>query len=139
MKPHTTNYINTFIAVAEDCPATSGEIPSLKADGTKSIANAQFEILSEHPYRLTSDDVLFKIYAERQGIREDDQEQARSAFFSKGQACFRSSPLAKRYGWGIHHNEEGKVALYGMETDEYKQLINQPELKVVKAMRSKRK
>lgn len=139
MKSFTTNYINTLIVVAEDCPTRRGEVPSPKADGTKSIAKAQFEILSENPYRFSSDDVLFSVYAERNGIKEADLEQVRSAFFSKGQACLRSSPLAKRYGWGIHHNEEGKIALYGMETDEYRLLMNQPGLKVVKAMRSKRK
>jgi len=138
MKSHTTNYINTFIVVAEDCPAVAGEVPALKRDGTKSIANAQFEMLRESPYRFTSDDVLFKVYAVRNGVKEADLEQARSAFFSKGQACLRSSPLPKRYGWGIHHNEEGKVALYGMETDEYRQFVEQPGLKVVNAMRSKR-
>jgi hypothetical protein len=28
------------------------------------------------------------------------------------------SPLAKHYGWDVHHNAEGKVALYAAESDE---------------------
>jgi len=50
----------------------------------------------------------------------------------------RSSPLAKRYGWGIHNNAEGKIALFGLETDEYKKMVADKGLKIVKAMRSKK-
>ncbi|OYU82415.1 MAG: hypothetical protein CFE24_15615, partial [Flavobacterium sp. BFFFF2] len=63
---------------------------------------------------------------------------ARKAFFSKGQACFRASPLTKRYAWGIHSNSEGKIALIAAGTDEYEKLINDPNLKKYKAMKSKR-
>ena len=34
MKQHTTNYVNTFIEVAEDCPATTGTIPPDKTPKT---------------------------------------------------------------------------------------------------------
>lgn len=44
MKIHTTNYINTFIEVAEDCPATSGEIPPVK-EGAKTVANIEYDIV----------------------------------------------------------------------------------------------
>lgn len=137
MKIHTTNYINTFIEVAEDCPAAFGEMPPAKGDA-RSIANIQFQIIGKHPYEFTSDEVLFKVFAERNDLTADEYEQARKELFSKGQACMRSSPLAKRYGWGIHSNAEGKIALFGIESDEYKKLVNDESLKIVKAMRSKK-
>lgn len=137
MKVHSTNYINTFIEVAEDCPAVVGELPPTKGDA-KSIANIQFELISKHPYQFTSDDVLVEVFARRNDLTVDEYEQARKELFSKGQPCLRSSPLAKRYGWGIHHNAEGKVALFGSETEEYKQMVNDGGLKKVKAMRSKK-
>jgi hypothetical protein len=31
--------------------------------------------------------------------------------------------LPKKYGWGIHFNEHGKIALNGTETAEYKEFI----------------
>jgi hypothetical protein len=71
-------------------------------------------------------------------LRKAELPAARAAFFSKGQPCLRSSPLAKRYGFGIHHDAEGRVALYGMETPEYRKLAGDKKLKVVKAMRSKK-
>lgn len=137
MKIHTTNYTNTFIQVADDCPAHKGEAPPIKGD-KKSIANLEFEILSQNPYKYTSDDVIFKVYAQRNELGEEELESSRATFFSKGQPCMRSSALAKRYGFGIHNNEEGKVALYGMDTKEYEQLSKDQKITQVKAMRSKR-
>jgi Family of unknown function (DUF6157) len=137
MKVHTTNYTNTFIEVAEDCPATTGEIPPIKGTD-KSIANIQFDVLSENPYKYTSDDVLFHCYATKNNLDKIEFEQARVQLFSKGQPCFRASPLTKRYGFGVHNNEDGKIALFGVETKEYKQFSKSKNLAVVKAMRSKK-
>jgi len=137
MKIHTTNYTHTFIAVAEDCPVDRSTVPPMKGD-TKTIANWQYEILSQNPYRYDSDEVFFQIYTIRNDIPEQEIDEARQKFFSKGQPCFRSSPLTKRYGWGIHSNGESKIALFGMETAEYEQFMNDQSLAVVKAMRSKR-
>ncbi|MRX40472.1 hypothetical protein GJU43_14380 [Flavobacterium sp. LC2016-23] len=138
MKVHTTNYENTFIEVAEDCPAVSGEIPKPKAD-VKTIAAIMFEMIRQHPYQYTSDDVLFQVFADKNDLTKSEYDEAREKFFSKGQACLRASPLTKRYGWGVHHNENGKIALFGRETEDYQKLLNDKNLKVVKAMRSSRK
>ena len=135
MKVHTTNYETAFIAIAEDCPVSTGEMPPIKGD-KKSIANIQFEILKKNPYKYTSDDVLFQVFAKKNDLTETELDEARAAYFSKGQACFRASPLTKRYGWGVHHNEEGKIAIYGCESPEYEQFINNDSIKVYKAMRS---
>jgi hypothetical protein len=138
MKVHTTNYENTFIEVAEDCPAKSGEIPKQKEDA-KTVASLEFEMISQNPYKYSSDDVLFQVFADRNDLTKSEYNEAREKFFSKGQACLRASPLTKRYGWGIHNNEDGKIALYGMETDEYQKLSKDKNLKIVKAMRTSRK
>ncbi len=138
MKIHTTNYQHTFIEVAEDCPVNQGEQPPSRGD-KKTVANWQYEMLVNHPYHFTSDEVLFQIYAERNDLTEEALEAAHSQFFSKGQPCFRSSPLTKRYGWGVHYDAEGKMALYGMQSEAYQRFSEDPDLKVVKAMRSKRK
>ncbi len=135
---HTTNYFNTFIEVAEDCPAKEGEKPPMR--GTKkSVANLQYEMLHDKPYQYTSDEVVFAIHATRKEIGEEGLEEAHQQFFSKGQPCFRASPLTKRYGWGVHSNEKGKVAIFGMETAEYQQLAEDEAIPKKKAMRNKRK
>src|SRR5690349_18885152 len=114
---HTTNYFNTFIEVAEDCPVTASQIPPDNV-GKKTIAGLQFEIVNKNPYQFTSDDVLFQVYALRNEITKGEMAKERELFFSKGQACFRSSPLGKRYGWGVHSNEKGKIAIYPVESPE---------------------
>jgi len=50
----------------------------------------------------------------------------------------RASALTKRYGWGVHANEEGKIALYGADSEEYKKFVKDKNLQHVKAMRSKK-
>jgi len=137
MKTHTTNYKDTFIEAAEDCPATKGEQPPVKGDA-KTIANIQFDLLSRNPYQFTSDDILFQVYALRNDLSPGELAAAREQFFSKGQACLRTSPLTKRYGWGIHNDSNGKVALYGRETDTYEAFRNDKNLKIVKAVRSRK-
>ena len=136
-KIHTTNYYNTFITIADDCPAKAAEIPPI-SEGNKTVANLQFDMLIESPYKYTSDDVLFQIYALRNEIQRNDQKEAREQFFAKGQACFRASPLTKRYGWGVHFNEEGRMALYPQESEEYQRFTTDRSVKLLKAMKSAR-
>jgi hypothetical protein len=93
-------------------------------------------MINKYPYKYTSDEVLFTIFAERNNISKSELKNAQALFFSKGQACLRASPLTKRYGWGVHHDSEGKVALFGSETKEYKKLSTDKNIKVVKAMKS---
>ncbi|CAA9237552.1 MAG: hypothetical protein AVDCRST_MAG95-1287 [uncultured Adhaeribacter sp.] len=133
----TTNYYNTFIQVAADCPAELAEIPPRK-NADKTTATIQFELIYDNPYQYTSDDVLFEAYAIKQNINSAAYKPAREAFFSKGQPCFRASPLTKRYGWGVHCNAEGKIALYAVESDEYRHLTQNNQISHVKAMRLKR-
>jgi hypothetical protein len=116
---------------------TKGEIPPIT--DTKSIARLQYEMLSKNPYAFTSDDILFRVYVNRNDLTESELNAARKQFFSKGQPCLRASPLTKRYGWGIHSDNMGKVAMFGVETQAYETFIKNAALKKVKAMRSKRK
>lgn len=133
----STNYFDTLIEVAEDCRASEGEIPPVKND-KQSVANLQFEMLAEHPYEYTSDDVFFTVFAMRKGFPKAQWPAERERFFSKGQPCFRASPLTKRYGWGVHSDAEGRVALYGCDSAEYRKFIADDAVVKKKAMRSKR-
>lgn len=131
------NYYNTFIEVSEDCPVEYSEIPKSKKE-SKTVPVLQYELIADHPYMYTQEDVLFEIFAERKQIPAEQREAERQKFFSKGQPCLRTSSLGKRYGWGIHCNSEGKVALYAVESEQYQTLKDDQQLKHVKAMRSSR-
>lgn len=131
------NYFSTFIEVADDCPVTTATIPAPRG-GTKTMPLRQYEMIARHPYKHTQEDVLFRTYADQAGIPAAARPVARRRFFAKGQPCLRSSALGKRYGWGFHFDAAGRVALYAMESQEYRTFAGDPRLTHVKAMRSKR-
>lgn len=138
MKTHTTNYYETFIEIAEDSPVDFGEVPFAKKE-KETVASLQFDLIYKNPYKYTSDDILFMVYALKNELIESEMGDARNVFFSKGQPCLRASPLTKRYGFGIFSDKEGKVALYAAETKEYETFINDDLIKKVKAIRSAKK
>lgn len=131
----TTNYYNTLIQISEDSPIAGAEVPVVKNDKS-TVASMQYDMVVNNPYKFTSDDVIFDIFARRNDVEPSQAE--REKFFSKGQPCFRSSPLGKRYGWGVHSNTEGKIAIYPADSSEYKRLASDSTVKQLKAMRSKR-
>jgi hypothetical protein len=136
MNIHSTNYFDTFIEVAEDTKVDCGTISPAKEK--KTVAEMQYELIAKNPYKFSSDDIFFQVFADRNDLTKVEYEKAREHFFSKGQPCFRASPLTKTYGYGVHSNRNGKVALVGMETDEYQKFLADRNIKKVKAMKSSR-
>jgi hypothetical protein len=87
-------------------------------------------------------DVQFAVHLARSGLSPAEQtaqrESLQRAFFSKPRACFRASPLPKKFGWGVHYDADGRLAIYAVESDDYRRLTNDPSLKQLAAMRSSR-
>jgi hypothetical protein len=138
---HTTNSSNTFIGVAEDCPASSGQAP-IERSGKPTVATLQYTMIKNNPYKYTSDDIVFATSAAGRVLgveaKQAARQKARDQFFSRGQACLRASPLGKTLGWGVHSDAQGRVAIFAVESPEYRQLAADPAIKQVRAMRSKR-
>jgi hypothetical protein len=134
MKVYSTNYFNTFIEVAEDTKVNCGTKPPIK--DKKTVAEMQYDLIAKNQYVYTSDDILFQVFADKNDLTDAEYRQAREQFFSKGQPCFRTSPLTKTYGFGIHSDSNGKVALYGMETEEYQKFLADTKIKKLKAIKS---
>lgn len=110
---HSTNYTNTLITVSADCPVAVGTPPAKV--GT--VAERQYALLRDAPYGMTSDELLLAVECDRKG------PVTAESFFAKPQACLRASPLVKKQGYGLHHDDAGRVALVGMESDEYTRLL----------------
>ena len=132
------NYYDTLVEVADDCPATVAEVPQARG-GRKTKAVVEYELLAEHPYAYTEEDIAFEVYAALHEIPKASRPAERKKFLSKGHPHLRVSALAKRYGWGIHNNAEGKIALIAVESPEYKQLLDDLQTAKIKAFRSTRK
>jgi uncharacterized protein DUF6157 len=70
---HTTNCFNTFIRVAEDCPARTGEEPPLRV-GNPAVAGLQYRMIAQAPYKYTSDDIIFATSAEGRRLGREGNE-----------------------------------------------------------------
>ncbi len=132
---HTTNYQNTFIEVADDCPVRVATEPPLNPSKI-SGARFSFELLQNLPYTYTSDDLLFMLHVQKQSSPLEDESEQRNTFFSKGKPCMRASDLTKKYGWGIHFNGQAKMALVPLGSTQYEAYRTDPNLAHKKAMRS---
>jgi len=130
MAKNSTNYFDTFIEVAEDCPVSIAEKPPKKEPRT--ATQIEFEMLIDNPYKYTSDDVLYESNGNRRGISRED-------FFAKPQPCFRASALGKKYGWGVHSDKDGKIGIFSVGSEEYKRFASDVSIKHLKAMRSSKK
>src|SRR5438093_6653287 len=131
------NYYDTLIEVADDCPATEAQVPQTRG-GKKTKAVVEYELLVKHPYTYTEEDIAFEVYAVLHVIPKASWPKEREKFLSKGHPHLRVSALAKRYGWGIHNNDEGKVALIAVESRDYKRLMKDPRNTKVNALSSTR-
>jgi hypothetical protein len=135
------NYVSTFIEVAPDSKAGAGTAPPARGE-KPTVAQLEYALINVRPYQLTQEDVLFAVHVERTGIDARRLAATRdklwSEFFAKPMACMRASPLPKSYGWGLHFDAKGRVALVGVETKQYARLAKDPSVKHLVAMRSKR-
>ncbi|HKB39826.1 MAG TPA: DUF6157 family protein [Gemmataceae bacterium] len=134
---------DTFVLVAPDCPVTAAVVPA--ARGTKTPVHViQYELLTARPYRFTLEDLIFETHVRRAGVSKAEAQrraaEIRAELFARPHACMRASALPKKYGWGVHYDGEGRLALYAMESAEYRRFAAGRVLgvKVVAAMRSKR-
>lgn len=116
-------------------------VPVSKGEN-KSVPVLEYEFLYGKPYFYTQEELFFAVHLRRLGISENEsslqREKLWAEFFSKPRACLRASSLPKRYGWGVHFDQEGKIAICPMESSEYRQFEKNKSLKQLLAMRSKR-
>lgn len=135
------NYDNAFILVAPDSTVTHATVPLVKGSA-KSIPALEHELLSQHPYRYTQEELQFAVHLEREGISAAEanatHNQLWAEFFSKPRACLRGSSLPKKYGRGLHFDSEGKIVLVAGESKDYQKFSKGKNLKVMPALRSTR-
>jgi hypothetical protein len=132
------SYKNTLITISEDSKVSSAKVPVIKNE-KPTIAYIEHDLINNNPYKFTQEDVQFKTYLIKNQMEAEHAAELREQFFSKSKACFRASPLVKNYGWGIHYNNQGKIAIYDVNSEMYNQLLKQDDITKLKGMRSKRK
>lgn len=136
-------YTHTFVQVSKDCPVSRAVVPVARGQRTP-IHLIQYDLLSQDPYTYTHQELIFEVHVRRKGIEPSERQARRAeiwqALFKKGHPCLRTSALTKRYGWGAHYNEEGKIALYAVESEPYQHFTqaNDGSTKLLTAFRNKR-
>lgn len=113
--------LEELILVAEDCPVDKSEAPS--TGKKKTIARYDYEILIANPYK----------YTERELFKEVHHVQRKRLHLKIDTYNIKRSMLVQRYGWGVHRDNEGRLALIPMESAEYKNL--QETIKTKKSYR----
>jgi hypothetical protein len=110
-----------LILIAEDSPVVESIVPHDKPP--KTIARIEFEILNEYPYQYFESELFIEVHINKRK-RPD----------LKIDSCnIKRSPLLQKCGWGIHRNQEGKLALVAVNSEEYIHLS-----KTIKTTRSYR-
>jgi len=133
--------IDQFIEIAPDSPTQTAIVPQDKGD-KRSIATIEYELLSSKPYAFTLAELKFATHVQHKQIPLAElkvhRQQIWDDYFAKPYACMRASPLTKKYGWGAHYDEQGKIAIYPVESKEYLRFVKDTSIKKFSAMRSKR-
>jgi hypothetical protein len=135
------NPVDQFIEIAPDSPTQQVIVPQDR-NGKRSIACIEYELLSGKPYHYTLAELKFATHLLHKQIPPAEVKallpRLQQAFFAKPYACMRASPLTKQYGWGAHYDENGKIAIYPVESKEYRRFVKDKNIKKYSAMRSKR-
>lgn len=135
------SYKNTFVVVSTDCPVDHHQIPVPKGDKLPGHI-IEYDLLTRQPYTLDHEGLIFEVYIRRQGMElplgKAEKKELWDALFSKGHPCMRASALVKRYGFGAHYDTDGRIAIYPMESKEYKQFIADNTITKVPGMRTSR-
>lgn len=80
------NYVDSLIAVADDCPVRSSAVPAERGE-KKTVAVLQYEMLAGAPYTLTQEDVQFESWLRRQD-RPGDLELELTGSHRLDELCF---------------------------------------------------
>ena len=133
---------STFVLLAADSPVAAGTVPQPRG-GKPTVAVHQHELLTAAPYTLTIEELMFAVHVRREALTASEAKirdpEIRAKLFCKPYPCMRASPLPKSFGFGVHYDEAGQLAIFGAETAEYRRLAKGPDgIKVVKAMAAKR-
>jgi hypothetical protein len=129
-----TGYTNAFVTIAPDCPVAAGTVPRQPM----SIAGLEHALLAGNPYHYAAHDLILDVHRRHKNVGDSELDEFRAVLFAKSHPCMRLSMLTKRWGWGVHYDDQGRMALYGAETPEYRRFALRSDLRVMAARPSRR-
>lgn len=129
-----TGYRNAFITLSPDCPVAAGQVPRQAT----SIAGLEHALLVDRPYHYTAKELILAVHRRHKDVGDAELGEFGALLFAKSQPCMRLSMLTKRWGWGVHYDEQGRMAIYGAETQEYRIFAMRSDLRIMPARSARR-
>jgi len=114
--------INTLITIAESSVKTS-TIPISKRKN-KTVKEVVYGVLKENPYKFKQYELFYEVHINK---------MKKGKLLKLETYKLQRSELCSLLGWGIYGNGKGKLALVPAESDEYKELLNDPQIRKIKA------
>lgn len=114
--------VNTLIIIADSSLKTS--IAPKSKSKKETVKEVLFKVLKDNPYHYKQFDLFNEVHVNQMG---------KSKSLKLDRYKLQRSELCALLGWGIHGNEEGKLALVPTESPEYKELLNNPNINIKKA------
>jgi hypothetical protein len=111
--------LNTLITVAESS-LNKSQVPVSKKKGVKELI---YQVLKDNPYKYKQNDLFEEVHF---NIRKKPELNIVKYKLQRSELC-------SKLGWGIHGNEEGKLALVAVESQDYKNLLINPKIVKKKA------
>lgn len=119
--------VNTLIQIASTSVKQS-TVPISKS-GKKTEAILLYEVLINNPYRFKQNELFAEVYFK---IKQKPHLKIETYMMQRSELC-------SLFGWGIHGDEEGRLALVPSESDMYKVLFAKPFIIKKKAFNKHKK
>jgi len=114
--------VNALITVAESSAKTS-IIPTSKSK-KETVKEVVYRVLNENPYKYKQNDLFYEVHINQ--MKKDKTLKLEKYKLQRSELC-------SLLGWGIHGDEEGRLALVPIESSEYKSLLENPSITKKKA------
>ena len=111
-----------LITISEDSPTKISIIPD--NDGT--IPYIKYIVLKENPYKFT----------EFEFFKEVHHNIRKKSHLKIEQYSLKRMHLIKRFGWGLHINNQNKISIIPCESEQYNDLLANSSVKKLKAYRN---
>jgi hypothetical protein len=118
---------NTLIMPSDDCDTPVAVVPAGK-NKKNPIPVDWYQNLIKCPHKYTEREFRELVYFTIRGDMTNKIDEYDS----------RRSLLCRKYGWGIHFDGSGRMALLGRESKEFKTLSADPLVTKVRAFNAKR-
>jgi hypothetical protein len=105
--------VNTLITIAESSSDASVTLESKSKKET--VKEVLFKVLKENPYKYKQYDLFYEVHINQ--LKKSEELKLEKYKLQRSELCALLC-------WGIHGNEEGKLALVAAESPEYMGLLN---------------